>query len=259
MTNPKTLGDRMKSYEDQTCGVRLNTDKPIVLRLDGRGFSKFTRDLEKPFDERLARLMVDSTKHLVEAFSCSVGYTQSDEITLLLEKNNRQFDGKLFKMVSLAGSCMGAFFNRELPVRIPCKKDVFAMFDCRAYNVPEEDVANVFLWRQRDALKNSVSAAARAHYGHTEILGKNTEQKIEMLRQIGVEYFDYPDYLRHGAFVLSKTIEQKFSPEEIELLPPMHEARKNPEMAYVRRTLVVETSAVLDNMSVEKRKSFFAF
>ena len=116
-TNKKdSFGDRMKAYESQTCGIKLMPRIPVVARLDGKGFSKFTKGLKRPYDERLSNLMIETTKYLVKETNANCGYTQSDEITLVWYTDKIDssiyFDGRLFKMIGDL-SAMASVFLRS--------------------------------------------------------------------------------------------------------------------------------------------------
>lgn len=82
-TNKDAFGNRMKDYEAQTCGIKMMPRIPVIARLDVKGFSKFTKGLKRPYDERLSNLMIETTKYLVKETNANCGYTQSDEITLV--------------------------------------------------------------------------------------------------------------------------------------------------------------------------------
>lgn len=88
------LADRMKIYEEIGAGQRLIPNLPVCIRLDGKAFHQWTRGLRRPYDDRLHRLFDDTTKFLVEACDAMIGYTQSDEITLILY-NGGQPDSQL--------------------------------------------------------------------------------------------------------------------------------------------------------------------
>lgn len=239
-----TLGDRIKFYENQTCGIKMLPQIPVIARLDGKGFSKFTKGLKRPYDERLSRLMVDTTKYLVKETNANCGYTQSDEITLVWYTDkigsSIYFDGRFFKMVSDLAAMCSVYFNRELPIRIPEKADLMPRFDARVFNVPTPmEAANTFLWRELDATKNSISMAAQEFYSPNQLLKKNGSEKQEMLFQKGVNWNDYPTFFKRGTYVQRKTLFSKLEPSELEKLPPLHNARKNPD-ALVKRTYIVE-------------------
>jgi tRNA(His) 5'-end guanylyltransferase len=127
----------------------------LSLRLDGKGFSKFTKGLKRPYDERLSNLMVETTKYLVKETNANCGYTQSDEITLVWYSDSYEskiyFDGRLFKMISDLASMCSVYFNRQLPNFLPEKVDKMPRFDCRVFNLPtKEEAVNVFLWHEQD-------------------------------------------------------------------------------------------------------------
>jgi tRNA(His) guanylyltransferase len=104
------LGDRMKMLEAQERSRRFLHGLPIYARIDGRGFSKFTKGMERPYDRRMSDAMVGTTKVLVEQTHATIGYVQSDEISLVwipTENGHGWFDGKTMKMTSvLAGLAM---------------------------------------------------------------------------------------------------------------------------------------------------------
>lgn len=81
-----TLGDRLKGYEEDF-EKYIDYNNHIIVRIDGHKFSKFTKGFEKPFDNILSKSMIETTKDLCEEFNAVTGYTQSDEITLVIPKN----------------------------------------------------------------------------------------------------------------------------------------------------------------------------
>ena len=237
--NKDQFGDRMKMYENQTCGVKMLPRIPVIARLDGKGFSKFTKGLKRPYDERLSNLMVETVKYLVKETNANCGYTQSDEITLMWYTDKIEssiyFDGRLFKMISDLASMCSVFFNKELPKYLPEKSDKMPRFDCRVYNVPTLDEAvNSFLWREQDATKNSISMAAQSVYSHSELMNKNGSDKQEMLFEKGINWNDYPSFFKRGTYVQRKRVLTPFTPEEIEKLPAKHNAKKDPNYEIER-------------------------
>jgi len=239
------LGDRMKSYE-QMADRRLMTPRiPVMARLDGWGFSKFTAGLEKPYDERLHDLMVCCTKLLVKTFNANVGYTQSDEISLCWytldnRTNVPQFAGRVQKTTSLLSSFLTGEFNRRLAEFVPEKADKTAFFDCRVWNVPNVDeAANTFLWREQDATKNSISSATRVYYRPSEMLGKNGAQMQEMLHQMGVNWNDYPAFFKRGTYVGVRSVTEKYNAAELLALPSKHAARRDPNLLVTRSKVQV--------------------
>ena len=238
------LGDRMKWYERRYTDHVLMPMIPVLCRIDGRSFSKFTEGLARPYDERLSKLMVDTTKFLVEETNARCGYTQSDEITLVWLAEDAEaeifFGGKLLKMTSVVGSLASVFFNRELPSRIPEKADKMPVFDNRVWEVPVlYEATNCFIWREKDATRNSVQMAARSVYSHNECHNKNNSELQEMLFQKGINWNDYPTHFKRGVYVRKRVVERSFTEEELANLPEKHHARTNPD-TVVKRTVVMQ-------------------
>ena len=244
MSDKTALGDRMKLYEGIEARRRFLPLLPICARIDGKRFSKFTQGLARPYDERLSRLMVEVTRHLVEDTGARVGYTQSDEISLLYYSDSLHsqvfLDGRVQKMTSILAAMATARFAALLPERVPEKAGSLALFDCRTWVVPSRDEAtNVFLWREQDATKNSIAMAAHHYYPRSELHGKNGAEMQEMLFQKGVNWNDYPAFFKRGTYVQRRTVSRPFTADEIARLPPMHDAHKNPDLV-IERTVIQE-------------------
>ena len=236
------LGDRMKQYEGMETERASMPRLPIVVRIDGKGFSNWTAGLGLPFDERLQQLRVEVTRKLVEEFGATIGYCQSDEISLVLlsprEKSRPYCGGKFQKIVSHTASAATAFWNSMVPLYLPEKIGVPAMFDSRAWCVPDlEEAANALLWRERDATKNSVCAAARALYKHDDILGQSLAKMQDMLFRKGVNWNDYPDWAKRGTYLGWKTSSDSISGAErravrVLNLPPAGKIENLPEVLF---------------------------
>lgn len=233
------LGDRMKLYEGLEAGRRLMPLLPVLARIDGRAFHSFTRDMDRPFDATFSACMVDTTAALVRDTGACMGYTQSDEITLAWHSRTMQsqiwFDGRVAKMTSQLAAQATLIFYRLVLERMPRYADRLPTFDARVWSVPNRaEGANVFLWREWDATKNSISMAASAHYSHKQLMGKNGPQKHDMLRAKGVNWNDYPALFKRGAYVQRRTVSTPFSAEELDRLPPKHDAHTNPALVVER-------------------------
>jgi tRNA(His) guanylyltransferase len=221
------LGDRMKDYEQKEAGEKLLPLLPICARLDGRSFSNWTRGLKRPYDERLSKVMVEVTKFLVGETHAKIGYTQSDEISLVWLQESYAakgfFDGKIQKLTSVLASLATAKFVLIAPAAIPEKADIPASFDCRVWNVPNKvEGANTILWREFDATKNSVSMAAQAHFSHKQLHKKSATEMKEMLREKGVVWEDFPAFFKRGTYVRRRAVERLLSPEELARIPEKH-------------------------------------
>lgn len=224
------LGDRMKVYESMA-NPRLLPRVPILARLDGRTFHTFTKHAARPFSATFHGFMVEVTRALVLESQATVGYTQSDEITLAWIENPF-FDGNVQKMCST----LAALASTHLGTMRRDPKDGLAWgrgpptFDCRVWAVPNlAEAANVFLWRQQDASRNSVQMAARFYFSHKECDGKDTKELQEMLFQKHmVNWNSYPAAFKRGTFVVRATEKRELTPAQLAELPELHEAKKNP-------------------------------
>lgn len=240
------LGDRMKMYEGFEAERRFMPLLPIVARMDGRSFSSFTKGMDRPYDADMSAAMIATCKALVEETGALMGYTQSDEITLVWYSDTlrRQtwFDGRVLKMnTALAASATLAFneyIGKHSRLKEYAKKR--PKFDARAWNVPTlEEAANSFLWRERDATKNSITMAAGAFYSHKQLQGVNGSVKQDMLMAKGVNWNNYPAFFKRGTFIQRRIVEGPFSREELDALPPLHAAHTNPDL-QVRRSRILE-------------------
>ena len=211
-----TLGERMKRYECVT-DIQLMRRTPVILRLDGCHFHTFTKGFIKPFDWVFRKTMFDTMRALCKEIPGAVfGYTQSDEITIVLVDYKKLesaawFDYRLSKMCSVASSMASRFFNDFFIENVGKSGDVIgqieqyakrfnkADFDCRAFNLPKEEVCNCLIWRQKDAERNSVQALAQKLYSHKELIGiNNTDLQNKMLQEKGVNWNELPVYYKRG-------------------------------------------------------------
>jgi tRNA(His) guanylyltransferase len=244
MAARKSLGSRMKIYEQAETGRVFLPGLPVVARLDGRSFHSFTRSLERPYDKRLSDLMVQVTVYLVGEACARIGYTQSDEISLVFYSDGVEsqifFDGSVFKMTSVLASMASVKFKALLPSFIPEKKNGLPVFDCRVWNVPSrEEAVNTLIWRELDATRNSVSMAAQAYYPHEQLLGRDNSELQEMLFEKGINWNDYPSFFKRGVYVQRRRVKRRFTIEELDSLPPQHNARVNPNLEVDRTEIRV--------------------
>lgn len=198
-----SLGDRMKrQYEDRT-RVLLPRRTFTILRADGKAFHTFTRQCQKPYDQALALAMDEAATALCEeAQGACLAYVQSDEISVLLGDfstitTEAWFDGNLQKIVSVAASVVTAAFNRNF------SSTSEALFDCRAFTIPDAvEVENYFVWRQQDAVRNSIQGLAQAHFSANQCHGLNVNELQELLfRNKGINWNDLPIDQKRGRTV----------------------------------------------------------
>jgi len=214
------LGDRMKAYEKVT-DLTLTRRMPMILRLDGRAFHTWTRQgpWVQPFDSTLRQLFSHTAERLISAMDgVAFVYGQSDEVSFLLQDwygldTTPWFGKRLQKIVSVAASLFTAHFNQAVgatleswpshalrnPVLVSRDYVPLATFDARAFVLPFEEVANYFLWRQRDATRNSIQGLAHAYCSQEAIHGLHSNQLQEKLWQDHqINWNDLPAWQKRG-------------------------------------------------------------
>ena len=222
----------MKQYEYVT-RTYLPNRLPVIIRIDGKAFHTFTKGFKKPFDGFLSCAMTSTTKKLVENVEgCVFGYTQSDEISLLLKNDQTNetspwFDNNLSKLISLSASMATLYFNdsfrktiedwvanEDVPYKDATRYwtaiDKGALFDSRAFVLPNvEEVVNYFIFRQQDCTKNSIQSVAQANFSHKEIQGLNCNQLQEKLFQERKINWgeDTPTKYKRGVAIYKKQVE----------------------------------------------------
>lgn len=240
-----SLGDRMKGYEGVSRNF-LTRRVPAIIRLDGKAFHTFTKGMKKPFDSVLTQTMQETMKYLCENIQgCVLGYTQSDEITLVLTdyatiQTDAWFGYNIQKMCSVSASMATSVFNKvfyrsidnyfnqedilstmfgensESKDRLRQYADTLknalakgALFDSRAFSIPKEEVCNCLIWRQQDATRNSIEAVGQANFSHHELHKKTCNMIQEMLwSQRGINWNDFPTELKRGSCCVKRQFEE---------------------------------------------------
>ena len=219
------LGKRMKEFYEARARTYLPRRTPVAIRIDGKAFHTFTRGFQKPFDEVLGNSMVRTMEYLCKNIQgCVFGYTQSDEITLLLidykQLNSEAwFDYQTQKMCSIAASMATMAFNKFFSEEVArFRKNKFynekgenqyekylraidkgAMFDARVFSIPKEEATNLVYWRQLDATRNSIQMVGQAKFSHNELQGKSCNMIQDMLlTQRDINWNDYPTRWKRG-------------------------------------------------------------
>lgn len=202
-----SLGDRMKSYEAVARHVLL-PHSYTILRVDGRAFHSYLRGAAKPYDFAFMGHMQAVGKALCREVSGTlIAYGQSDEISLVLSDVEPQsqpwFGGVIQKMASVAASvATGALMEIRGAHGMP-------QFDARVFTVPSMlEVENYLIWRQRDAVRNSISMAAQAKFSPKQLHGVNSDQMQDMLfREHGINWNDYPAEVKRG-WVVQRSVRE---------------------------------------------------
>ena len=233
---------RMKENYESRSRTFLTRRTPVIMRLDGKAFHTYTKHLVKPFDEGLIEDMAETARFLCsEIQGAKLAYVQSDEISILITDYDKLttsawFDYNVQKMTSISASLASAKFNslrlqrvfKEMgrlgrfnnpmlvddPNAIGFVRDMYevnintqdlAYFDSRVFNIPKEEVANYFLARQKDAVKNSIAMLAQSLYSHKELHKKNQSDMQEMCFQKGQNWNDLHWSKKRGTTIIKKT------------------------------------------------------
>lgn len=248
------LGTRMKEFYEQVPKTRLVRRMPVMIRIDGKAFHTFTRGFQKPFDDILIKSMQQTMKYLCENIQgCVFGYTQSDEITLVLVDykkltSSAWLDYEVQKMCSISASMATMIFNKffsnnvrmeimdykssMIPQSVELQQEMTkyhealtnamvkgAMFDSRCFNVPKEEVTNFVYWRQLDATRNSIQMVGQANFSHKQLQGKSCNMIQDMLfTEKGINWNDLPVVKKRGSACIKDAEGHWFIDENMPIL-----------------------------------------
>lgn len=256
MSYNDVLGDELKYLENLESGRAGQIGEPVVVRVDGVSFSKFTKGFDRPFDARIAEAMDEACLAVVERLHPVIGYTQSDELTFIFW--NPEFEvpygGRLQKIASVCAAIVtGAFLKaaqRLFPERV---QDITPVFDGRANALDMTMAAKNLEWRELDARRNAVSMAAHAVLGANALHGKSPADMKEMLAEQGVDYRAYPERFKRGAFFRRRKMLLERTPEELARIP---EAFRAQAAAAKERVVTVRLEGVPPLSLVENLEGF---
>ena len=218
------LGDRMKSFYEDRAKTYLLRRTPVVVRIDGKAFHTLTKGFKKPYDTVLEAAMRNTMLYLCKNVQgCVFGYTQSDEISLVLNDYQKittdaWFDYSVQKLCSVTSSMATLAFNKNFynehvawvgaTVMDSANYNIQeahnraikqgALFDARCFNIPKEEVVNYLIWRQQDATRNSINSTGQQYYSPKELHGKKPNEVQEMLFQKGVNWNNFPTSFKRG-------------------------------------------------------------
>ena len=213
------LHERMKQYEAVSQSYLMRRT-PVIIRLDGVAFHSFTKKFIKPFDDVFAAAMHCTTSCLVNNIQgCVLGYTQSDEISLILQDYKKLdtdawFGYNIQKLVSVSAKMATSEFNRAFNRLIALLPDDATDryrkalmenvgFDSRCFNLPFEEVNNYLIDRQQDAERNSINLLAQQYYSQKELDGiKSNELQNKLFTEKGVNWNHLVYYQKRGYVAL---------------------------------------------------------
>jgi tRNA(His) guanylyltransferase len=205
---PDNLGDRMKMYYEDRNRLQLIRRTPVIMRLDGRAFHTLTRKAVKPFDYSFIAAMQKTAIDVFEIVQgAKVAYVQSDEISILVTDfdtltTDAWFDYNVQKMCSIAAAKAAVRFSKMINSEVE--------FDCRVFNIPEDEVVNYFRWRYKDWVRNSLQMLARAHFSHKELNKKGHTEMHDMLHSKGINWADLMPVCKNGTTITRKSTNELY-------------------------------------------------
>lgn len=197
-----SLGDRMKNNYENISRIKLTRRTPVIMRMDGKAFHSHLWGADKPYDHAFIERMQVAAESLFKFIggNLKMAYVQSDEISLLLTDYDNLDTGAFFdynvqKLVSTVAAKVSVEYNTIL---LDAKEP--AVFDARAFNIPKEEVANYFIWRQQDWMRNSKQMLGQSHFSAKELHGVSTDEIIAKVKHanLGEDWHDFSPILKHG-------------------------------------------------------------
>lgn len=180
-----------------------------IVRVDGRNFSKFTKEMDKPFDIGFIKNMDQVAKTLCQEIQgAQFAYVQSDEISVLIHNapgSQQWFGGDVLKTVSISAGLASAKMSLLYTEDNSCSEMMKpVVFDSRAFTLEDKiEVTQYFLWRQGDAWRNAVSMAAGQLFSHKQLMHKTVWERLVMMEEAGVSFHQtYMPYIWHGRVVV---------------------------------------------------------
>lgn len=183
----KSIGDRITENE-YNCPTMANNKQWIVIRIDINNMSKQRQwmiknnKMSSGYCNKFSQSMKDTLEYLCIKFNAKIGFTQSDEMTLVLNKTDdinfqHQFKGRRDKLITLIAS--SASVKLSMLVDFPLQFDGRASFH-DTYNSARQVIA----WRKWDATRNGVSDAVYhlvTDNNRKSVIKMNTYDKLKYM------------------------------------------------------------------------------
>ena len=214
MSNKKLkdpIGERMKNNYENIFRSFLPKRMPYIIRIDGKAFHSYTRSFDKPWDIDIKNgLAFVSEKLCKNIMGAKLAYCQSDEISILITDYDRLtseawFNKNIQKICSVSSSMATAYFNSYIQGLDKYPSSKIALFDARCFVLPKEDVCNYFIWRQKDAIRNSINSLGQKHFSHKELQNKSTEQVKKLLAEKEIIWDDCLNWQKNGWCVIAES------------------------------------------------------
>jgi tRNA(His) 5'-end guanylyltransferase len=213
-----SLGDRMKEYEN--CSrITLPRGIPKIIRVDGKAFHTLLANAQRPYDISVMGAMIEGAKRVIAEIGgiCRMCYIQSDEASFLINdfltiQTQPWFANNIQKMVSVTASMFTCGFN-DAYLRYDeynVKLGSCGYFDARVFTIPNHDINNYFVWRQKDATRNSINMYAQSMFSHNELQGLSCEQMQEkMFTEKQYNWDTSPTWTKRGLVVTRDGVDKE--------------------------------------------------
>ena len=210
----KSKYEYVKDFEQhETC--LLNTF--IVVRIDGKGFSKFTalHDFKKPNDYDALVLMNEAAKAVMHEFDdIFLAYGQSDEYSFVFRKESTVYKRRKDKIISTVVSIFTAKYVASFQAVMNKELKALPSFDCRIVLYPDlKTLRDYFSWRQVDCHINNLYNTS---FWMLVLQGKKSQKEAEevlrytlsdfknelLFSQFNVNYSKLEPIFRKGSLIV---------------------------------------------------------
>ncbi len=192
--------------------LRVPPNTHLVLRIDGRAFTKLTHrlGLKKPYDRRFADAMAETAVRIIRdaGLGVTLVYTFSDELNALIPRGNVPFSGRVEKLTSVSASCASTYFFRALQRRGIDPSSETVSFDSRCVVLTDDDLVDYFKWRQDEAWRNHLNSYAYWALRERGLKPKEAAERLRgmkahdvhelLYREFGINLGRTPTWQRRG-------------------------------------------------------------
>ena len=217
------IGNRIKSNYENRAKNFLTRRIPVIIRVDGKSFSKFCNRFEKPYSYPLNTMLCSVLKYLCENIQgAKFGERHSDEISILVTDfdtltTDAYFDYSVQKICSITASMATSEFCRQLIINneksikpVLFVEEKWPTFDSRCFNIPEDEISNYFWWRNIDCTRGSINMLAQSKFSHKELQNKNCKEMQEMIfNKFNINWNDLPQFQKTGFICTRKNAEKE--------------------------------------------------
>lgn len=200
------LEEKFKALE-QEYRVKFEDNSIFGVRLDGRGFSSFTKQFEKPFSMKFENAMNETLLAVIDSVLPTplTASVQSDELTVIWDSSlvTPPFGGRIEKILSLSAAAATAGFIKSIG-----ETKGTPLFDARVFKLANySEVEEYITWRRLDSRKNAISMAVSHLHSHKSLMGVSTFERIDLLQ--GTAFEKIPESTFNGR-ILTKNESGKY-------------------------------------------------